>query len=82
LHCSKEFKEAIEEAFAWSMLNQSTNKEATNADETTQIPIGVWEPEMPSQRMLLQVALAGFVPFVGFGFIDNFMMVSSTHPTR
>eukprot|EP00242_Pyramimonas_sp_CCMP2087_P003541 CAMPEP_0198231154 /NCGR_PEP_ID=MMETSP1445-20131203/115048_1 /TAXON_ID=36898 /ORGANISM="Pyramimonas sp., Strain CCMP2087" /LENGTH=299 /DNA_ID=CAMNT_0043911747 /DNA_START=335 /DNA_END=1234 /DNA_ORIENTATION=- len=72
----KEFKEAIEEAFAWSMLNQSTNKEeATNADETTQIPIGVWEPEMPSQRVLLKVALAGFVPFVGFGFIDNFMMI-------
>jgi len=61
----KEFEKAVEDVMAWTL--------AATKDPTEELNPSSWA--MPSRRTLLQVALAGFVPFMGFGFIDNFMMI-------
>jgi hypothetical protein len=38
---------------------------------------GPAEPQQPSLRQLAQVALASGLPFVGFGFVDNAIMITA-----
>lgn len=57
----REFQDAVTDVLAWAATSEQVDEGKSD--------------EAPSYSMLWKVAVASFIPFMGFGFVDNFMMV-------
>jgi hypothetical protein len=55
----REFNDAVTDVLGWAMVEDRQQPRATT----------------PDSSLLFKVFVASFVPFMGFGFVDNFMMV-------
>jgi hypothetical protein len=58
----REFEDAVTDVLGWAMVEENRQQQHTNT------------PELDSS-LLFKIFVASFVPFMGFGFVDNFMMV-------
>ena len=56
---------------ARALCSSSTSSSSTSTSSTSSLAT----VPQPSKRQLLMLALAGGVPFIGFGFADNFIMI-------
>jgi len=57
----REFQDAVTDVLAWAATSEQVDEGKSD--------------EAPSYSMLWKVAVASFIPFMGFGFVDNFMMI-------
>ncbi|CDJ37148.1 hypothetical protein, conserved [Eimeria tenella] len=56
---------------------KSKRRRDEEANQQQQPPAAVGGPARPSPQQLWMLVLAGSIPFIGFGFVDNFVMITA-----